>query len=145
MNKHCIFATKIKMSEISPKEPVIRKRHGLVTFWLIYLFISGLSSILSFTLFKAEVEKILQIEFSQQLSYYLIGIGFINAIAALLLYNWYKIGFHLLIISNIISLYVSTLMGASFASSILGLSQIAITYMILQMPSQGKSAWSWMK
>lgn len=133
------------MTENPQKEPAIRKRHGLVTFWLGYILVSGISSILSLSIFKTEIEKILQIDFPAPLSYYLIAIGALNALAALFLLLWKKAGFHLLIISNIISLYLSIQMGASVGSSILGLSQIAITYMILQMPSLGRSTWSWLK
>lgn len=133
------------MNQSMPEEPVVRKRHLMVTFWLVYIFFSGISSVLSFVFFKSEVEKILQIEFSEELSRFLIIIGSINAVAAILLFLWKKIGFHFIIISNIISLYVNILMGASVLTCIVGLSQIAITYMILQMPQHNRTAWSWMK
>lgn len=133
------------MTNIPPKEPAIRKRHIMVTIWLGYILVSGISSILSFSIFKPEIEKLLQVNFPSPLHYYLIGIGALNALGALFLLLWKKAGFHLLIVSNIISLYLSIQMGASVGSSILGLAQIGLTYMILQMPSQGRSTWSWLK
>lgn len=133
------------MSDNIPKEPVVRKRNFFVTFWLIYILFSGVSSVFSFSLYKKEVEKILEIEFSQEFAYMMIIIGALSALSAFLLILWKKIGFHILIVSNIISLYVSIQMGGTLGSSIMSLTQIALTYMILQLHSNGRTAWSWLK
>jgi hypothetical protein len=73
-----------------------------------------------------------------------MGLGVLNAISAVLLLKWKKIGFHGLVISNIINMYVSGLMGSGVESTFFGLMQIGILYMVLQMKKNEKSTWEWL-
>ncbi|HUH73861.1 MAG TPA: hypothetical protein VLZ75_05580 [Chitinophagales bacterium] len=131
------------IQELEKKEPV-RKRHGFVTFWLVYILMNGLSTLLAYTIFREEIQKILKIEISDEVAYYLMGLGVMNAISVILLLNWKKIGFHGLVISNIVNMYVSNLMGSGVESTFFGLMQIAILYMVLKMKKNEKSTWDWL-
>lgn len=125
------------------KEP-IRQRSKFVTFWMYYILLNGLSSILAYSVYRPEIEKIFKLKLSDEICYYLIGLGVLNAISAILLLKWKKIGFHGLVISNIINMYVSGLMGSGVESTFFGLMQIGILYMVLQMKRNEKSAWEWL-
>ncbi|MCO5249179.1 MAG: hypothetical protein M9887_09565 [Chitinophagales bacterium] len=125
---------------IKPK----RERHLLVTIWLVYILVNGISSIVGFTFFKGEIEKTLDIKFSVELTRFLIIIGCIDTISALFLLNWKKIGFHGIIIAAIINMYISFQMGATIGTTILGLTQIFFTYVILNMRKNDKSTWEWL-
>ncbi len=76
----------MNIEEVEKKEPV-RKRHGFVTFWMIYILLNGLSSILAYTLFRTEIEKLFKLKLSDEICYYLIGLGVLNSISAILLLN----------------------------------------------------------
>ena len=121
-----------------------RKRHFLVTLWLGYLLVNGISSIIGFTIFKEQIDEALKIEFSPELVRYLVAIGFIDALGALFLLKWKKIGFHFIIIATIINVYVSSQLEAGVMNAFLGLSQIFFTYVILNMRKYGKSTWEWL-
>lgn len=133
----------MNIEEVEKKEPV-RKRHGFVTFWMIYILLNGLSSILAYTLFRTEIEKLFKLKLSDEICYYLIGLGVLNSISAILLLNWKKIGFHGLVISYIINMYVSNLMNSGIESTFFGLMQIGILYMVLKMRKEDKSTWDWL-
>ena len=129
---------------LEKKEPV-RKRHGFVTFWLIYILMNGLSTLLAYTVFRVEIQEILNIEISDEFASYLMGLGVLNAVSAILLLKWKKIGFHGLVVSNIVNMYVSGLMGSGIEATLFGLMQIGILYLVLQMKKNEKSAWEWLK
>ena len=132
-----------ELEEKLPKEP-IKKRNGFVTFWMYYILLNGLSSILAYSIYRPEIEQIFKLKLSDEICYYLMGLGVLNAISAVLLLKWKKIGFHGLVISNIINMYVSGLMGSGVESTFFGLMQIGILYMVLQMKKNEKSTWEWL-
>lgn len=121
-----------------------RKRHPFVTFWLVFVIANGISSIFAYTVFKKDVEQLFGIELTSNITYMLVGMGVWNAISGLLLFSWKKIGFHGLVISGIFGMYVNYLMGAGAESTLLGLIQLGILYMILQLKKDGKSTWQWL-
>ena len=142
----------MEFTEHQEKPEPIRKRHGFVTFWLIYILLNGISNILAFTIFRSEMEEVYkkifndQVQFvvSDEIAYYLIGLGVLNTISSILLLKWKKIGFHGLIISNIVNMYVSGLMGSGIEATFLGVMQIGILYMVLQIKKNEKSTWDWL-
>lgn len=131
------------IQELEKKEPV-RKRHGFVTFWLVYILMNGLSTLLAYTIFKEEIQELLKIQISDEFASYLMGLGVLNAVSAILLLNWKKIGFHGLVVSNIVNMYVSGLMNSGIEATLFGLMQIGILYMVLQMKKEDKSTWEWL-
>lgn len=132
------------MQEKLPIPEPERKRHGLTTFWLFYLLLNGLTLILLFTTLRTDAEEILKTEFSDLYCNIMVAVGILNAISATLLLNWKKIGFHGIIISSIIKLYANLQLNSSMAAAVLGLTDIAILYMILKLKKNGKSTWDWL-
>ena len=118
-----------------------RARHGLTTFWLIYMVINGIASIVSFSLLRKDIETFLKIPLSDEYCRYLIIIGAINAISALLLLYWKKIGFHGIIIASILNLYVNLQLTSEMSSAFLSLMQIAVLYLVLKLKKNNKTAW----
>ncbi|MCO5232054.1 MAG: hypothetical protein M9958_12960 [Chitinophagales bacterium] len=131
-------------SELTPQEPQ-RVRHGFTTFWLWYMFVNGVSSILAVTLMRKEFEKFLEIQFSDMFVKFQIAIGVLTALSSLLLLGWKKIGFHGIIIANILSLYLNIKMESGLANTIFGLSQIFILYLILKLRKGETSTWDGLK
>lgn len=131
------------MQEILPKREPKRGRHGLTTFWLFYILLNGLTLILLFTTLQNDAEKILDVEFSDLYRDFMVTVGFLNAASAVLLLKWKKLGFHGVIISSIIKLYANLQLDSSL-TAILGLTDIAILYMMLKLKKNGKSTWDWL-
>lgn len=133
------------MSNQAHQEVPERQRHGFVTFWLGYLMLNGLASVLTFTYLRKDVEEFLKIELSDQYCQFLIAIGILNAISAFLLFRWKKVGFHGSIVAAILNMYLTVQMGAGIFSGLLSLSQAGILYMVLQIKKNEKSAWEWLQ
>ncbi|MCO5232647.1 MAG: hypothetical protein LC105_10870 [Chitinophagales bacterium] len=130
-------------NDIIEKEPQ-RQRHGFVTFWLWYMVVNGVSSILAVTVLRKDFEHFIEIKFTDTFVNFQIIIGILTVLSSFLLLSWKKIGFHGIIIASIISLYLNMQMQSGITNALFGLSQIFILYLVLKLRKGDKSTWDWL-
>lgn len=115
--------------------PLIRKRHGCLTAWLIMLVVANPLSILLVLLFP-DLDNTMP-------GWYLplmIAISLINLAAALLLLNWRKVGFWLFCGTAIVNLVVNILIDVSALNIILQLLSVPLLFGLLYLGTTEK-AW----
>ncbi len=118
-----------------------KQRHGCVTTWLLWLVAANaVSAIFYLTRVDYIVQNSLGL-ISKSTIYLLALCGVANAIFALLLFQWKKIGFWGFLISGLIIFYIKLNIGIDFTRSLIGLSGIVILFVVLQLKKNQISAW----
>jgi len=131
----------LQMKNQIENQNVQKQRHGCVTTWLILIIIAN--SILSaLYLFGSEDITDALAENIPEAMIVLLGIlGAANAIFAVMLLKWKKLGFWGIAGLSIIGVIINLSLGLGLGNSLLGLVSLSILYGILQMKQGNATAW----
>ena len=111
---------------VSPNQPLIKKRHGCVTTWLVFMIISNLFAML--------------INFNAGLSF-LAFLGLLGIVSAVLLFQWSIKGFFIFTIICVIAFIINLSYQIPIGSAFTGLVSPIILWAIFQFKSNDVSAW----
>ena len=121
----------------------LKQRHGCVTFWLWLVLLVNAGGVL---------QLIVSMCSSAGMDYPVVAVvlmvllGTCNVVASLLLMRWRKLGFYLFVASALAELVVGLLLlDLHPVQSVTLLFNIAIWWAVLQIRSDGRSAWSQME
>lgn len=117
----------------------LKRRNGCVSAWLYIVILANIVMVVGYAILMFNVNSS-----DEALGYGVCSIlGLVNVLGAILLMRWNKIGFYMFLISNIISIIVNiTLLDLAAATAVASIAAIAIWWAILQIRSNGVSAWS---
>ena len=118
----------------------LKQRHGCVTFWLWLVLLVNLGSVLMQVVNLFDPEETVYPVWTVVL---LVLLASCNVVASLLLMRWRKLGFYLFVASALAELVVGLLLlDLHPVQSVTLLFNIAIWWAVLQIRSDGRSAWS---
>ena len=121
----------------------LKQRHGCVTFWLWLVLLVNLGSVLMQVVNLFDPEEPVYPVWTVVL---LVLLASCNVVASLLLMRWRKLGFYLFVASALAELVVGLLLlDLNPVQSVTLLFNIAIWCAVLQIRSDGRSAWSQME
>ena len=121
----------------------LKQRHGCVTFWLWLVLLVNLGSVLMQVVNLFDPEEPVYPVWTVVL---LVLLASCNVVASLLLMRWRKLGFYLFVASALAELVVGLLLPDYHpVQSVASLFNIAIWWAVLQIRSDGRSAWSQME
>ncbi len=118
-----------------------KARHGCVTAWLVFMLIANTMSALMYLFGTQIIQDAFPGEPSSGLVYALAFVAVINIVAAVLLFQYKRIGFFLFIGTSLAAVVLNVMIGISMIQAVMGLAGIAILYGILQIPQGRKSTW----
>jgi hypothetical protein len=129
------------MDSLNEDVNVPKQRHGCVTTWLVFVII--INSLFAFVyLFANEfIINSLPNDVSTTMILLLGILCIANAIFAVMLFQWKKIGFWGFVASSIFVLIINLSIGIGIGQSVAGLLGIAIYYGVLQIKRDNVSAW----
>jgi hypothetical protein len=119
----------------------IKKRHGCVTAWLIFMIIANSAVALLYFFAGDYISRNSPTPVSTGILILLAILGIANVGFAVLLLKWNKWGFWGFILTAVCSLIINLSIGLGVSQSILGLVGIGILYGILQIKQDNVSAW----
>ena len=121
----------------------LKQRHGCVTFWLWLVLLVNLGSVLMQVINLLDPSESVYPVWTVVL---LVLLASCNVVASLLLMRWRKLGFYLFVASALAELVVGLLLlDLHPVESVTSLASIAIWWAVLQIRSDGRSAWSQME
>ena len=121
----------------------LKQRHGCVTFWLWLVLLVNLGSVLMQVINLLDPSESVYPVWTVVL---LVLLASCNVVASLLLMRWRKLGFYLFVASALAELVVCLLLlDYHPVQSVASLFNIAIWWAVLQIRSDGRSAWSQME
>lgn len=119
----------------------VKKRHGCVTAWLIYMIIvDSLIAIIYFFASDFVVEN-LRGNISTPMIIISGIMGITNVVFSILLFQWKKIGFWGFTVTSIADLIINLSLGLGLEQSLIGLVDIIVLYYILQIKKDNIPAW----
>lgn len=121
----------------------LKQRHGCVTFWLWLVLLVNAGSVL---MQVVNLFDPLESVYPVWTVVLLVLLASCNVVASLLLMRWRKLGFYLFVASALAELVVGLLLlDLHPVESVSSLASIAIWWAVLQIRSDGRSAWSQME
>lgn len=118
-----------------------RQRHGCLTTWLIFMIIGNSITAASYLLMGDIIAQNLPNPIPQPIMTTLIIVSILNLLLAIMLFQWKKWAFWVLVGTSIIALIINLSLGLGIGTSLFGLSGIAILFGVLQMKKNGVTAW----
>jgi hypothetical protein len=115
------------------------KWHGLITFWLVMMIISG-SITAVFYLLPSSVLSSIGMTF-QNTRYVIANLCVANVLASILLLHRAKLGIYILLLCAIISLILNIIAGVGVISVLMGIISIVILFALFQLSKNGIKAW----
>ena len=126
---------------VTDKTVVRHKRHGFVTFWLIFMIIANIITAIS-NIYLGTASQ----GNPANSSFMVAAIGAIlNVVGAISLLYGYKWGFYTFIFSAFLAAVVNIINGVPMLMALLGIAGIAVLFAILQIKKHGISAWKTLK
>ena len=112
--------------QVSPNQPLIKKRHGCVTTWLVLMLISNLFAVL--------------INFNAGLSI-LAFLGLLGIVSTVFLFQWSKKGFFLFTLIAVVAFMLNLSYQVPIGTALMGLFSPIVLWAIFQFKSNDVSAW----
>jgi hypothetical protein len=124
-----------------PPEPYVppKQRHGCLTAWLYYIIAGNTISIVLNFLQINTIAEALKISPIWVLA--ALGASVLNIIAAILLFNWKKIGFHITLASAIFVFVLNIVMDISIWQALIGLVGVIVLFIVLKIGSIYNKGW----
>lgn len=123
--------------------PFKPKRHGFVTFWLIFGLVMNCITVLIYICLGHLVEQ--RLGASSFTIMVIIFMCLFNSVCSIMLLSWRKAGFYGFVISTFVGFVININLRIPFIWCALGLFGFMITYAILQIKKNGISAWANLK
>jgi len=122
---------------------VPRTRNGFVGFWLWFCFIcNALLSIAFFALFFSDKGLLSAVPEPIWVRAYMFSMSLLQAISFMMLIRWRKAGFYILVVTGIVNIALSAVVGLFLWGILYNVLPLLILYLILRIRSNGVSCWN---
>ena len=114
-----------------------KQRHGCLTAWLILMIVANSLAAIVTPMSVQNIQQTMP-NFPTWLVWPIVLMAILNIVFAVALFNWKKWGFFGFAATTIISFSLNIYAGVGIAQSIVGLSGIAILFLVLQIGGERK-------
>ena len=119
----------------------IKKRHGCLTAWLIYLIIAYSFSTILYLFKTNELSKNVQYQISENMMLINVSVGILGIVFSILLFKWVKFGFWGIFTISIILAVIKIINDEKITSPIIILVCLVVLYALLQLKKDNISGW----
>ena len=115
----------------------LKKRHGCLTAWLIFMIVANSLATLVYLLAGEIIRQNLP-EFPVGMILVLAGLCAFNVVCAVALFNWKIWGFYGFVATSILALVANLNAGTHPVKALLGLLGVVLLYAVLQIGNENK-------